>query len=220
MIIFPLSPYNYGNAMYITNDRSDLILDLISEQHKSSLKITDLGCNDGATLCGLKKSGYFGREAEFHGVDYSDVAAGHDEIAFHQADLNGSLSGISSLLESSELILLLDVLEHLQSPEQFLEALSEILNQKSKIIITVPNASSVRLLLAWLKGDFPREDIGFFDRTHRSWFSKKALTKIVSSKFSILDQGYIYSKNKTIKMIQKINSVRLTSQIYICISIK
>ena len=114
--------------------------------------------------------------------------------------------------------MLLDVSEHLYDPELFLKKLSKNIKTGSQILITVPNASSVRLLFAWLKKDFPREKIGYFDKTHRSWFTKKTISNMTLTDFKINKFGYIYSKKKVIQILQKILPSRLTSQFFILIS--
>ena len=115
----------------------------------------------------------------------------------------------------SRLILLLDVLEHLYHPELFLKKFNKNIQPGSQILITVPNAASLRLLIAWFKNDFPREKIGYFDKTHRSWFTKKTLLNMISSDFKFNEFGYIYSKKKIIKFFQIILPTRLTSQFFI-----
>jgi len=206
--------------MYIPNDRSELILSLIDESINIST-VVDLGCNDGATLSGLNFSKSLNL-IDCHGVDYEIPSSinNNDEIHFHTCDLNGELLEIKDLLKVSDLTLLLDVLEHLYKPEQFLEKLSRVIKPGSQFIITVPNASSIRMLYAWLKKDFPRNDMGFFDRTHCSWFTEKSLSSITLSKFNHKKIGYIYSKNPAIKLLQKISPVRLASQFFILLTAK
>ena len=114
--------------------------------------------------------------------------------------------------------MLLDVLEHLHDPELFLKKLNKNIKTGSQILITVPNASSVRLLFAWLEKDFPREKIGYFDKTHRSWFTKKTISNMTLTDFKINKFGYIFSKKKIIKILQKIFPSRLTSQFFILIT--
>ena len=206
--------------MYLTNDRSELIASLL-DKNINIRNIVDLGCNDGATLLGLK-SRKFLTDVNYHGVDYSPSQFPNlsNDISFHVCDLNGKLLEISDLLKGSDLTLLLDVLEHLHEPEKFLQRLSKILGYKSQLIITVPNASSVRMLYAWLKKDFPRDNHGYFDRTHCSWFTTSSLTKITISKFDIKGIGYLYSKKPLMKMFQKLLPSRLTSQIFFHLQVK
>lgn len=204
--------------MYITNDRSELILSII-DKNKNIQNVVDLGCNDGATLNGLKNDKSFNAKF-YYGVDYSPhiLKKEIEGIRFYNCDLNADLSTIKDILYESNLILLLDVLEHLYDPELFLKKLNKHIQPGSQILITAPNASSLRLLFAWLKKDFPREKIGYFDKTHRSWFTKKTLLNMILNDFKFNKFGYIYSKKKKIKTLQKILPSRLTSQLFVLIT--
>jgi len=208
--------------MYIPNDRSDLIGTILSgvlSNKKSSIsKIIDLGCNDGATLIGLKNSNIFNKKTKYYGVDYEKF--NNDDFIFHHCDLNANLDDIKEPLKKSDLILLLDVLEHLYDPEGFINKLADNLKEDASLIITVPNASSIRMLFSWLVGDFPRRDIGYYDRTHRSWFTIKSLINMINNRFNLINSGYVYSNKKSIKIIQHIAPNRLTSQFYILLAVR
>ena len=92
------------------------------------------------------------------------------------------------------------------------------MKKNAQILISIPNASSARKLIAWLKNDFPRDDIGYFDRTHRSWFTTKSIKKIIPKGIYVESIGYIYSKKTIFKLLQKIIPSRLTSQFYVKLS--
>jgi 2-polyprenyl-3-methyl-5-hydroxy-6-metoxy-1,4-benzoquinol methylase len=179
--------------------------------------IIELGCNDGATLHGIIDNKLFPLE-KVHGVDYADTS---DKLIedddFTVFDLNNDVDGIKNLIYNSDVILLLDVLEHLYSPEEFLLNLKKVKRVDSMIIISVPNHSSVRMLLAWLRNEFPRDDIGFFDQTHRSWFSLKSITEIALNHYDIVDKGYIRSNKFWYKLMQFISPSRFCSQLYVVI---
>jgi 2-polyprenyl-3-methyl-5-hydroxy-6-metoxy-1,4-benzoquinol methylase len=175
--------------MYITNDRSKLALSLLDDF--SSIKvITDLGCMDGATLSGI--SSFLTLNTKYYGVDYSlhSTLINSDKINFIKCDLNIELSDIKNIIKETDVLLLLDVLEHLHHPEIFLQHTIQMMKPGAKFIITVPNASSIRKLIAWLKNDFPRN---------------ARLEKV----------GFIYSKKTLIKIFQKLLPTRLASQFYI-----
>jgi len=204
--------------MYVTNDRSDLILSLVDKKDSIDV-VTDLGSNDGATLLGLYYNDSIGA-TKYHGVDCFIPVSNDSNVSFHICDLNGKLLEIQDILETSDLILLLDVLEHLHEPEEFLDRLSQTIKLGSQLVITVPNASSLRMLYAWLKRDFPREKIGYFDQTHRSWFTVKSLLRIITPKFHYKKVGYIYSKNLIIRLLQKLIPARLSSQFFVLLTVK
>lgn len=200
--------------MYVTNDRADLILSLYDKLPQIKV-ITDLGCMDGATLDGISST--LGTEITYYGIDYTvprKFINSHN-FTFIKCDLNLGLHEIKDIVEETDLILILDVLEHLNDPEIFLEKLGKMMKTDAQIVITVPNASSVRKLIAWLKNDFPRNDIGYFDKTHRSWFTTKSIKKLIPPGINVDTVGYVYSKKTIFKIFQKILPSRLTSQFYI-----
>ena len=203
--------------MYTSNDRSDWVLPIIKQQSPKMVSIIELGCNDGATLHGIMNSKMFPLE-KVHGVDYAENA---DKLIedddFTVCDLNNDIDGIKKLIYNSDVILLLDVLEHLYSPEEFLLNLKKAKHTDSIVVISVPNHSSVRMLFAWLNNDFPRDDIGFFDQTHRVWFSLKSITDIALNHYDIVDKGYIRSNKFWYKLTQLIYPSRFCSQLYVVI---
>ena len=200
--------------MYITNNRTELVLSLYKKLIHMKV-ITDLGCMDGATLDGISSA--VNSKITCYGVDYSipPRLTNSNNFTFIKCDLNLDLDEIKNIINESDLILILDVLEHLHNPETFLEKISKMMKKNAQILISIPNASSVRKLVAWLKNDFPRDDIGYFDRTHRSWFTTKSIEKIIPKGVYVESIGYIYSKKTFFKLLQKITPSRLTSQFYI-----
>ena len=200
--------------MYISNDRSELVLSLLDSLNNIRV-ITDLGCMDGATLSGINSA--TPNNINYYGVDYvmpkSPIAS--EKITFVQCDLNTHLNELGEIIERTDLILLLDVLEHLFYPEAFLKGLNEMMRANSQLIITVPNASSARKLIAWIKNDFPRNEIGYFDKTHRSWFTIRSIQSCIPNELDIIKKGYIYSKKNTFRFLQYLLPSRLTSQFYI-----
>ena len=205
--------------MYIKNDRSELVFSLLD--NPSVIKVvTDLGCMDGATLNGMATK--MQSNVSYFGIDYDKKSFQQETnvVSFKEYDLNTDVSGLESILVKTDLLLLLDVLEHLHNPEKFLSDIHEFMKLGSILVITVPNASSVRKLHAWLVNDFPREDIGYFDRTHRSWFTPKSLQKIIPEKLYIHKVGYIYSRKRIVAFFQRLFPSRLTSQFFIKLSKK
>ena len=205
--------------MYISNDRSELILSLLDNFSHINV-ITDLGCMDGATLSGISSS--LPGNIIYYVIDYAspEPKITSDTIIFVKCDLNTHLSKIDEIIKRTDLILLLDVLEHLHHPEVFLKELNEIMKPESQLLIIVPNAASVRKLIAWIKNDFPRNEIGYFDKTHRSWFTTKSIKCLIPPKLSLDRIGYIYSEKTIFRIFQKLLPSRLTSQFYVRLSKK
>jgi methionine biosynthesis protein MetW len=67
-----------------------------------------------------------------------------------------------------DVVLFVDVLEHLRAPEPVLrQAL-----QAGSAIVSIPNIAHWTARRTLLAGRFPREDHGLFDRTHLRWFTR------------------------------------------------
>lgn len=64
-----------------------------------------------------------------------------------------------------------DVLEHLVDPDALLHRHCEFLTDDGLILASIPNAQHWTLLVNLIRGRFPREDAGLFDRTHLRWFT-------------------------------------------------
>jgi SAM-dependent methyltransferase len=108
-----------------------------------NLTILDLGCGHGAFLYFLQKAGYH----NVHGVDISteQVALAHKLgiTTVEQADINSHLASVDS--QTVDLVLLMDVLEHLTRQELFdvLPEVFRILRSGGKCIAHVPNAEGL-----------------------------------------------------------------------------
>lgn len=79
-------------------------------------------------------------------------------------------------------ILLLDVLEHLPKPLQYLQGLRSLLAPGGAILVSVPNVAhwSVRFPLFFL-GSFEYQALGIMDGTHLQFFSRKGFLKLCTS---------------------------------------
>lgn len=79
-------------------------------------------------------------------------------------------------------IILLDVLEHLPNPRQYLQGLKSLLNPGGLILISVPNVAhwSVRFPLFFL-GSFEYQSLGILDGTHLQFFSRRSFVKLCQS---------------------------------------
>jgi len=71
-------------------------------------------------------------------------------------------------------ILFGDILEHLNDPENVLKELTKNLKPGGKVIISLPNVAHIELFVqVYIKGTWPKNLRGIFDRTHLRWFTRK-----------------------------------------------
>ena len=77
-------------------------------------------------------------------------------------------------------ILALDIIEHLASPERFLRELRHRLDeQPRKLILTTPNVAFVVQRLMLLVGQFNYGRVGILDRTHQRLFTFRTLKRLL-----------------------------------------
>jgi 2-polyprenyl-3-methyl-5-hydroxy-6-metoxy-1,4-benzoquinol methylase len=135
-----------------------------------SSRIVDLGCGHGAFLYFLKESGY----DDLQGVDVSaeQVELAH-QLGIHQVE-QGELAAFLDGTDSSsvDVVLLMDVLEHLTMPELFetLDEVFRILAPGGRCIAHVPNA----------EGLFGMR-IRYGDLTHENSFTPQSMRQLFAT---------------------------------------
>lgn len=79
-------------------------------------------------------------------------------------------------------IILGDVLEHLNQPWDLLKFLSGLLNEDGEVIISLPNVQHIDVFIhVFIKGVWPLNERGIFDKTHLRWFTHKNIINLVNS---------------------------------------
>lgn len=132
-------------------------------------KIVDLGCGVGGYLNAVKKAGY----KNIEGVDASpeEVAVAHrlGLIEIKQQDLFSYLGKCAN--DSVDVILLLDVLEHLKKHEviHFMEEAYRVLTKGGRLVLHVPNAEAI------FSGK-----VRYSDFTHENAFTSKSIAQIAT----------------------------------------
>jgi 2-polyprenyl-3-methyl-5-hydroxy-6-metoxy-1,4-benzoquinol methylase len=130
-------------------------------------KIVDLGCGHGLFVYFLSKLGY----SNVSGVDGSEaqVMLAHD-LGLRHIVHNNILSYLQrSASESIDVVLLIDVLEHLEYPELFavLDDVHRVLSPSGSCIVHVPNG----------EGLFGMR-VKYSDLTHETAFTRKSAEQL------------------------------------------
>ncbi len=146
-------------------------------------RIIEIGCGAGNTLKYLKDNS---RGKWFGGVEINPAVA---EIAADRLDQVWA-GPIEEVLSSEgglnaepkfDVILCLDVLEHLIDPWTVTRQLSELLNPGGVIISSIPNVRYYKVSLNLLtKGHWRYEDSGVLDSTHLRFFTKETATEMIT----------------------------------------
>lgn len=135
-------------------------------------EVLEVGCGGGGTLAWLKHSGVANRVS---GIEINPEAAAiaQDRIdALFQGDADAQLDLLTP--DSFDLILCLDVLEHLVDPWQTIQRIHRLLKPGGKLIVSLPNIRHYSVLLPLLlHGEFQYTEAGIMDRTHLRFFTRK-----------------------------------------------
>jgi glycosyltransferase involved in cell wall biosynthesis len=149
------------------------VYDLVRE----GSRVLDLGCGSGAVGAALKTQ----KGCTVTGVDAerSGLAGAYD--AFIAADLNKGIPDVGS--RPFDYVLALDVIEHLASPEAFLDDLRLLAARWPgvTIILTTGNVGFVLVRLSLLLGRFEYGARGILDLTHTRLFTFATLRRAMLS---------------------------------------
>ncbi len=140
-------------------------------------RILEVGAGGGATLKWLKN---LYPNAETTAVEINPALL--DELKLN-ADLTiiGPVDQSIAQLKTYDLILLLDVLEHLPDPTETLQKLAKLLNPEGRVIVSVPNIAHLSISIPLLfQRRFDYQQAGILDRTHLKFFVEGTAIKLLN----------------------------------------
>jgi glycosyltransferase involved in cell wall biosynthesis len=144
-------------------------------------KVLDLGCGTSYLALALKEQ----KNCQVTGVDKTHLLADRFDDFYHR-DLNQGLAGIP--VESADFVLLLDVIEHMVSPEDFLDELRGRLKQ-GELVISTGNVAFLVTRLMLMIGQFNYGRRGILDLTHTRLFTFSSLSRLLEqSGFLIVEK--------------------------------
>jgi methionine biosynthesis protein MetW len=138
---------------------------------KRGEKVLDIGCGDGLLLGALQKKG-----VSVSGVDISEEGVKKCcEKGFGASMLDISTEMLPFSDKTFDTVIMLDILEHIYSPETLLKEAIRVSRQS--IVISVPNFSSLPARLQVLFGKVPENNR--LNKGHIFWFTYPILLKIL-----------------------------------------
>ena len=146
--------------------------------------ILDVGSGQGDLIRHLVDE----KNCKVIGIDKNVKTISSKNIEFVTCDLNKGLPNLDYL--KFDYILFLDVIEHLENPEDFLKKLYEKIseNEKIEIVISTPNISFFIIRFMLLFGFFNYGKRGILDKTHTRLFTFQSFKKLIE------DSNYIIIK--------------------------
>mgnify|MGYP001469101607 CR=1 FL=1 len=145
-------------------------------------RVLDIGCGTGATVALLR--GQYSLEwaggVEIHAASASEAEKVLDRVwtgALEAAALEAEIPE-----NSLDLILCLDVLEHLVDPWTAVKRLSALLKPGGTLLVSLPNIRNWKFIKNLIfKGDFRYRDSGLLDRTHLRFFVRDTAIELATS---------------------------------------
>jgi GT2 family glycosyltransferase/2-polyprenyl-3-methyl-5-hydroxy-6-metoxy-1,4-benzoquinol methylase len=161
-------------------------LALLKNHAQANAVVLDLGCGSAALASECETLGYAYKGFD---ADASSVAQllqnGKDA---QELDLEDYEQLRSKLLDATRgfahcLVLMLDVLEHLNRPQEFLERLKSVLRDipQYHLIISVPNFSHIDVSIKLMAGQWDYTQTGLLDATHKIIFTESYLSQMMRS---------------------------------------
>jgi len=155
--LFPGSSHSWALARCEPLDRSVAVLDVGSGSGVMGAKLRELGFT---CVSAVEEDA----QARAH------TASLYVEIAPRLECFAGRTFG---------LVLLLDVIEHMPHPEEFLSELRPLLAPGATILLSVPNVAHWSVRLPLLFGSFRYRERGILDRTHLRFFTRSSLRRLL-----------------------------------------
>ena len=137
-------------------------------------RVLDLGCAGGYVGAALRRQ----KKCRVTGVDRVPLGRGVELDAFVLADLNDGLGTLD--LRNYDVVLLLDVIEHLSSPEAFVQELRDKLKLSPGTVVYASTANigfAVNRLML-LAGQFNYGKRGILDLTHTRLFTFSSFRRL------------------------------------------
>jgi 2-polyprenyl-3-methyl-5-hydroxy-6-metoxy-1,4-benzoquinol methylase len=167
-------------SRYHNNIRSD-VFDYLPKTANSILEVgggTGVTCAAAKKICGAANAGVIDLSSEA-------IEASTSGLDFAVCGDIGNPDFLKLICKSHgpfDLILCLDILEHLVDPWAAVEKLHSLLEPGGYILTSIPNVRyfdvSLRLVV---RGSWSYADAGILDRTHLRFFTKKTAIKLMTS---------------------------------------
>ena len=167
--------YHYDHAIDLNNP-DDLYARVIAMTGKNKT-VLDVGCGSGQI--GQILAARFGCKVAGLEIDGDACAIARDRLWKVVAG-NAENLDLVELFQprSMDVVLCLDVLEHMFDPWSFIKRVKALLKPDGYVIATIPNAAHASVVLELLAGKFLYRDLGLLDRNHIRFFTLDSVERL------------------------------------------
>jgi 2-polyprenyl-3-methyl-5-hydroxy-6-metoxy-1,4-benzoquinol methylase len=161
----------------ITSQSADPLA-FFAERIPAGATVLDLGCGPGV----LGRTVRAVKDATFDGVEGDPEAACAARQHYRrviEADLQNAR--LEKLVDGQryDLVVLADVLEHLEAPGLVVRQLPKVLLPGGRVLISIPNVGYAGALASLIAGDFDYAKFGILDHTHLRFFTRRSLHRFL-----------------------------------------
>lgn len=171
-----LDPLRYTARIDLKNVNDPHILAL--GRVPANSRVLDLGTADGSVAAVLQRMG-----CRVWGVEM-DQTAGDLARPYCEEVVIGDLNGLNLAEcfgeQRFDVVLMLDILEHLVQPARILKGVGEVLAPGGWGVISLPNVAHLSLRLELADGRFTYRDTGLLDRTHLRFFDRSGVDDLLN----------------------------------------
>lgn len=177
--------------------RADINLRWVNDAHILALgrvpansRVLDLGAADGSMAETLTRMG-----CRVWGVEIDPEAAAQarewcEEVVVSDLDQLDLAAQFGQ--QKFDVVLMLDVLEHLSDPGRTLRGVQQVLSERGWGILSIPNVAHISVRLDLLEGRFTYRDTGLLDRTHLRFFDRAGLNALLAEAgWEAFDTAYV-----------------------------
>jgi 2-polyprenyl-3-methyl-5-hydroxy-6-metoxy-1,4-benzoquinol methylase len=171
---FDVASSEVKNEQYRTKIAYDSTHAYALEVVRPGARVLDIGCGDGRLAQVLRARGCW-----VEGVDAWPLPADVELDAFHRHDLDELHLPVD--VASFDYVLMLDVIEHLRDPEEFVAELRRATeeNPEVRFVISSGNIAFAPTRLLLLAGQFNYGKRGILDMTHTRLFTFATLRRLL-----------------------------------------
>lgn len=174
--------YNNRSNVYCFKSTPGSLYDKIYNLINENSIVLDVGCANGNFSKDLKN-----KNCIVHGIEISDKMAGNAKKVLDKV-MVGNIETTKFPLEkrSYDVILLMDVLEHLFDPKSILKKVKPYLRKNGCVIVSIPNVANWEVRKDLLLGRFDSERTAILEEGHIRFFTfKKANEMFARSGYKI-----------------------------------
>jgi 2-polyprenyl-3-methyl-5-hydroxy-6-metoxy-1,4-benzoquinol methylase len=151
-------------------------------------RVLDLGTADGSVARALKDRGctVWGIESDERAADAASQVC--DRVIVADLETPEAFDRLAG--ETFDVVLALDVLEHLREPTPVLRRAATHLTPKGVAIVSIPNVTHGALRLSLLEGRFNYTEQGLLDRTHLRFFDRRSAERLMAEAGLTIAQNF------------------------------